>query len=204
MMHFLYTLFIALVNNLDNVGVIIAYSFRGIKISLQKNLWISFITFIISTLSAFFGKALTIFLNKSACSIISMTLLIAMGLWIILEPFIKKEDNDNTSIEKKENNIYGILKDPTNADADNSKDIDFKEATMLGIALSLNNIGCGLSAGMIALNPFFLGFFSALINFLALWAGGYITNYLSKWHLDKKATIFSGILLILIGIKQIL
>jgi len=204
MMHFLYTIFIALVNNLDNVGVIIAYSFRGIKISFQKNLWISLITFVISTLAAFFGKIITIFLNRSVCSIISMILLIAMGLWIILEPFIKKENEVNPSTEKKENNIYGILKDPTNADADNSKDIDFKEATMLGIALSLNNIGCGLSAGMIALNPFFLGLSSALINFLALWAGGYITNYLSKWHLDKKATIFSGILLIIIGIKQVL
>ena len=204
MMHFLYTIFIAMVNNLDNVGVIIAYSFRGIKISLQKNLWISFITLIISTLAAFSGKIITIFLNKSVCSIISMILLIAMGLWIILEPFIKKDNKEDTPVEKKENNIYGILKDPSNADADNSKDIDFKEATMLGIALSINNIGCGLSAGMIALNPLLIGLFSAIFNFLALWAGGFITNLLSRWKLDKKATIFSGILLIIIGIKQIL
>lgn len=204
MMHFLYTIFIALVNNLDNVGVIIAYSFRGIKISLQKNLWISLITLIISTLAAFSGKIITMFLSRHTCSFISMILLICIGLWIIFEPFIKKENKDNIQAEKKENNIYGILKDPANADADNSKDIDFNEATMLGIALSINNIGCGLSAGMIALNPFFIGIFSAIFNFLALRAGSYVTDYLSKWKLDKKATIFSGILLILIGIEQIL
>jgi len=58
-MEFIYTLFIALANNVDNISVRIAYSIRGIK-------------------------------------------------------------------------------KPETADVDNSKDIDFKEATLLGIALSNN------------------------------------------------------------------
>lgn len=134
-----------------------------------------------------------------------MILLVIIGCWIIIEPYFKKEVNseieDNTN---KEKTVYDILKEPENADIDNSKDIDFKEATFLGIALSINNIGGGLSAGMIGLNSLFVGLFSAVISFLALWAGNYITDFLNKWNLGKKATLIAGILLILIGMKQVL
>ena len=204
-MHLLYTLFIALANNLDNISVRIAYSLRGIKISTSKNLWISIITFFISSLAAFSGSILTKFLNNRTSSILSMILLIAIGLWIMLEPYFRKESNDIIEpTVNQECNIYGILKKPESADSDNSKDIDYKEATLLGIALSINNIGGGLSAGMIGLNSFFVGFFSAVISFLALWAGNYITEFFNKWNLGKKANIIAGILLILIGIKQII
>jgi putative sporulation protein YtaF len=122
----------------------------------------------------------------------------------MLEPFFKKENKLTETNDKNDNTIYGILMKPENADADNSKDIDYKEATLLGIALSVNNIGGGLSAGMIGLNSFFVGLFSAIISFLALWAGNYITEFFNRWNLGKKANIIAGIVLILIGIKQVL
>lgn len=204
-MHLIYTIFIALVNNLDNISVRIAYSIRGIKITTPKNLWISVITFFISSLAAFSGNAVSQAFSNKVSSILSMTMLVIIGLWIILEPYFKKENkvkDKESSIQNS--NIYNILKEPETADADNSKDIDFKEATFLGIALSINNVGGSLSAGMIGLNSFFIGFFSAVISFLALWAGNYITEFFNKWNLTKKANIISGVILILIGIKQIL
>ena len=57
---------------------------------------------------------------------------------------------------------------------------------------------------MIGLNSFFVGFFSAVISFLALWAGNYIIDFFNKWNLGKKATILAGVLLIIIGIKQVI
>lgn len=203
-MHTLYTLFIALANNIDNIGVRIAYSIRGIKITTAKNLWISVITFIISSLAAFSGSIVSKLLNKNMASIISMVLLIIIGLWIIIEPYTHKDKTENEDNETENANIYDILVNPEKADKDKSKNIDFKEATFLGIALSINNVGGGLSAGMIGLNSFFVGFFSAVISFLALFAGNYITDFFKRWNLEKRATIFSGLILILIGIKQVL
>lgn len=124
-------------------------------------------------------------------------------MWIILEPYFKKDSDDNTN-EQSQRSLYSILKKPEKADVDDSKDIDFKEATFLGIALSINNIGGGLSAGMIGLNAYFVGLFSALISFLALWIGNYITEFFNKWNLNKKATILAGAILILIGLKQVI
>ena len=82
-MHFLYTIFIALANNLDNISVRIAYSIRGIKIPIMKNLWISLITFIISTIAALSGSIISNFLSRHITSLLSMLLLTAIGLWII-------------------------------------------------------------------------------------------------------------------------
>lgn len=201
-MGLLYTFVIALANNLDNIGVRIAYSIRGIKIPVPKNLWISVITFIISAGASYFGEFTAKYLSRDITSIISMILLVGIGLWIIIEPYIKNKKEEVVA-EKKDFTIKGILRNPENADVDNSIDIDFREATLLGIALSVNNIGGGISAGMIGLPWYFVGVFSAIISFVALWLGNYVTDFFKKWNLESKATIISGLALILLGIYQL-
>jgi putative sporulation protein YtaF len=205
MNQFLYIIFISLANNVDNIGARIAYSIRGIKITIPINIWISVITFIISATAAFSGTLITGFLSRQWSSVISMLLLTGIGLWIIVEPYMKKSGNVlRESREEKGVNILSVLMNPEKADMDNSKHIDFKEATVLGIALSINNIGGGLGAGMIGLNSFWIGFFSAVISFFALWIGNYITDYFTRWNIGNKATVTAGIVLIAIGIEQII
>ena len=204
-MHIIYICMISLANNIDNLGVRIAYSMLGIKINITKNLWISVITFAISFLAAFFGKLITGFLSKQISSEISAVILAAMGLWIILSPYLnKKAVSEASTSDRNSNWISNIWESPEKADIDCSKDIDFKEATLLGIALSINNIGGGLGAGIIGLNSVYVGIVSAIISFLALWVGNYMSAFFEKWNLGNKATTIAGIFMILIGIKQII
>ena len=204
MHHFLYTFFIALTNNFDNIGVRIVYSIRGIRITTPINLWISVITFVISFFAAYSGTLISGMISKELSSLIAMLLLAAIGLWMILEPYLKKEnDCTDNSIEQKKKSACQVLLNPQNADMDNSKHIDFKEATLLGIALSINNVGGGVSAGMIGLNSFWVGFLSAVLSFIALWAGNYVAEFFIKWNIANKATVVAGLLLIAIGIEQI-
>lgn len=137
-----------------------------------------------------------------------MILLTAIGLWMILEPYIRRQkdnsDNGDTHIRQEERpGIMQVLSEPEKADMDKSMHIDFKEATILGIALSINNIGGGLSAGMIGINALAMGLLSALVNFIALWAGNYIAEFFIKWNLHKKAAFVGGLILIGIGIEQL-
>ncbi len=201
----LYIMIIALVNNLDNIGARIAYSIRGIKINIPINLWIAVITFIISGFAAFSGTLITGVLSKQWASVISMLLLTAIGLWIIVEPYMKRSSSFLKAFQQESGaSIWHIMMKPEKADKDDSKHLDFKEATVLGIALSINNIGGGLGAGMIGLNSFWVGFFSAVISFLALWGGNYITDYFTRWNIGNKATVIAGLVLIAIGLEQIL
>jgi putative sporulation protein YtaF len=203
--NFLYTFFIALTNNLDNIGVRIAYSVRGITITPLINLWVSVITFVISFLSAFSGSILSEYLSRQLCSIVAMMLLTSIGLWMIWETYQNK-NNDPIQAEDQGNkkNVIHILMNPLHADMDNSKHIDFKEATLLGIGLSVNNVGGALSAGMIGLNSFWVGLLSALLSYIALWAGNYIAALFIKWRITHRAAFAGGFVLIAIGIDQLL
>jgi putative sporulation protein YtaF len=145
------------------------------------------------------------FLSKQVASIIAMLLLTMIGLWMIVEPYAAKTRDSAGDSEKEEGkSIFRIMMKPEYADKDHSKHIDFKEATLLGVALSINNVGGGLSAGMIGLSPFWVGLLSAVLNFLALWAGNYIAAIFTAWNLSQKATVVAGIILIAIGIEQII
>ena len=144
-------------------------------------------------------------MSKQLSSLIAMLLLAAIGSWMILEPYLKRDNNcTGEVVQGKKKSARHVLLNPHNADMDNSKHIDFKEATLLGIALSINNVGGGVSAGIIGLNSFWVGFLSAVLSFLALWAGNYIAEFFIKWNLSQKATVVAGTILIAIGIEQII
>ena len=93
MYHVLYTFLIALTNNFDNIGVRIAYSIRGIRISTLINLWISVITFVISFFAAYSGTVISGLISKGLSSLIAMSILTAVGLWMIFEPYLKKSND---------------------------------------------------------------------------------------------------------------
>lgn len=193
-----YTVLIALANSIDSLGAWIAFSLKGIKITLQLNLWISFVTFVISSASAWAGGLLLGVLDERLCAWISMAVFVAMGAWFLLEPFMKRRKR-----AREGSVIIGILEHPEEADLNGSNDIDFKEATLLGIALSINNVCGSFSAGMIGLDPWLVSLFSAVISFGALWVGKWISLLFAKHRLGDKAAVVSGVILILVGIKQI-
>jgi putative sporulation protein YtaF len=201
MHHFLYAFAIALANNVDNIGARIAYSIGGVKISLPINLWITAITFVISFFAAFLGAKLTGSLGAQFASLIAMVILVALGLWMIIDSLLKAK-RSRSSARGNSKNILGVLLNPEKADRDHSKHIDFKEGTLLGIALSINNIGGGLCAGMMGLNAVFVAFLSAALSFVALWAGNHLAELFIKWKIADKATVVGGVILIAIGIEQ--
>jgi putative sporulation protein YtaF len=127
---------------------------------------------------------------------------------MILEQYVKNEDDGEEIVKKQcragKASVLEVFSEPEKADVDGSKHIDFREATILGLALSINNVGGGLSAGMIGLNAIMIGLLSAVINFVALWSGNYIAAFFTRWNLNKKATFAAGILLIALGIRQII
>lgn len=195
MQNILYAFFIALVNNLDNISVRMAYGLKGIKIDLNMNLFISAITFIVSTLTAYFGSSLSTIISPLICNIFTMLIFVILGLGFILGPYIK---------HKEANKLVDIISNPDEADLNKNKKIDLKEAMFLGIALNINNIGGSFSAGMLSLNPYTIGLLSAIFSFLALWLGGYLEHVFKKAMDNKKATWIIGFILIIIGIKQLL
>jgi putative sporulation protein YtaF len=198
----LFGLLIALTNNVDNLGARIAYSIHGTVVSASVNLWIAVITFVISTGAALLGATAVGSFGTEAASIVAMMLLCGLGV-LMINQARQKPWHDQAPPQKDAASLWNVLLRPHHADIDASKHIDFKEGTVLGIALSINNIGGGLSAGVIGVPPVLVGLLSALLSFLALWAGNYVAEFFVKRGIANKANIAGGILLILIGVKQV-
>ena len=95
------------------------------------------------------------------------------------------------------------MDDPQLADLDSSRDIDLREAGLLGVALSLNNIGGGVSAGMIHITPFAMASWSVFFNVICLVGGHLFGSRLSGTRIGSHAQALSGALMILVGLYEL-
>jgi putative sporulation protein YtaF len=203
MRYLLYACAIALANNVDNVAARIAFSLRGVRIGVLVNLWVSAITFAITASAAFFGGGVAASVGRQVAPLIAMVLLVCLGGWMIIEPHLKSRRTGHLPGEDAKS-VGEVLLDPQRADLADAKHIDFKEATLIGIGLSINNVGGGLSAGMMKVDPVLVGLLSAVFSFIALWAGNHLSDVLVRYKLADKAAIGGGLILIAIGAEQVL
>jgi len=192
-------LLIALTNNLDTLGVRLAYAAQGIRVSAGINLWMTWIGFAVSALAARAGAVLPAVLPAQGARLLSTALLVLTGLWLMLEPHLPKKKKER----RRSPRLLEVLADPLTADRDRSQHIDFKEATVLGAALSLNNAGGGVTAGVLGIHWLLMGLLTACISWLIFWAGNQWTDYLAQTPWRTRAPWAAGLLLILLGMKQL-
>lgn len=186
------SLLFALSCNADNFIVGISYGLKEIKIGWISNLIISLITMIGTILSMTLSKIVVNYIPTNIANIIGGIMLILLGIWTIIKPLL--------------NNIQPIkiLEKPESADKDKSLHIDSKEAVALALALSINNVGLGIGASITGLNIVLTAAFTFIFS-MGLIVAGYIfgSYYLSKLF-NKRTTIASGLLIIILGILEIL
>ncbi|MEF2967611.1 sporulation membrane protein YtaF [Paenibacillus sp. M1] len=192
---------IGLASNLDNAGVGIAYGVRKIHIPWYSNLAIALISFLATLLSGWFGTWIALWVHPWVGQWIGTIVIVAVGVWVLIQPYVEKKTvppEDDPSI------LTRLLRNPEEADADSSNSLSLGESLLLGIALAMNALAGGFNAGITHLNIFYtslsVGVFSYIL--LALCAG--FGEKFAAEKLGNRATVISGLLLILIGLHQIL
>jgi putative sporulation protein YtaF len=192
---------IGIASNLDNAGVGVAYGVRKIHISWFPNFIIAFISFIATLLAGLFGKWVTLWITPLMGNLIGTIVIISIGIWVLCQPFIDKKSHQQKS---KRNVITRILRDPEEADIDQSKTIGYGESILLGIALAMNALAGGFDAGVTNLSVLATSISVGLFSFLLLGLCTYIGEKYAAEKLGKQATVVAGILLILVGIHQMI
>lgn len=177
---FINTFILAISSSIDSLGIGITYGLRKTKLYKIDKFILFVISFIMTLISGFIGNILKNILSTSICDFLGSFILICMGLFIIIQTNEKE----------------------LSFDLDNSNDINYKEAILLGLALSLDSLCIGIGAATIGINIYVFSFFTAILQYLFLSLGNFLGIHLVNFKFVPQSiwTKISGILLICIGL----
>ena len=176
-------LILAISSSMDSLGIGITYGLRRTQLKKWDKLILFCISIIVTLFSISIGKFLKNIFNENILKLTGSLILLFMGLFIIL---------------KNDKNEYTF-------DFDNSNDIDYKEALLLGLALSLDSFCIGIGAYALGTNILIFSILVALLQYLFLSIGNFLGIHLSslKNVSQNLWTKISGIILIIISISKL-
>lgn len=213
MSEYLSLLVLSIAIGLDGVSVGLAYGLRKTKIPVLSLFVIGLCSFIVvfSVMSA--GITILEWLSPPTSQKIGASVLIFIGvitLWRTLttrsqghQP-IKPENKEEKPISQIK--VFGIiiqiLRDPSYADSDRSGHITGWEAVLLGLALSLDAFGAGMSFALLGYPPLFTSALVAVTSSLLLFTGTVIGERCEKMKWFRSLTWLPPVLLICIGLLK--
>ncbi len=210
-MDFFSVVLLALSSNLDNLGVGISYGMRKVRIPWQSNLLIAFITSLGTLISMTFGSLVSYAMDPAVASTVGAFIIMGAGVWVIFldryQGSMGRERSCPVSVYDVPQSIariFSFLKEPLRADLDASGTISLYEGTLLGLALTINNVSSGIGAGMAGVNIAATTLLVLMLSFIMLSGGAVLgSSYAARW-LGDKAGLVGGLLLIMIGIFECL
>lgn len=203
-------IFLVFAASIDNLGVGIAFGMRKVNISIKANLVIAILSFFVTWLAATLGDKIKDYLNVEIAESIGAIIIIAVGLWVFLQLLFEtyKTKTPLDSLQLFTTRTYigpnEIIRKPELADIDSSRDIDYWEAMILGIALSINAVACGLDVGLLGLSTFSVAAIVAIFSYITIAVGAFLGQKYSTELMGNKATLLSGVLMIVIGVHQLI
>lgn len=208
--HLLTLLILGFAVSLDSFSVGLTYGIRRVSIPLKSIIVIAICTFAVLLLAMGIGTGIEAFLSAKAAEILGGCILIAIGIWLLIQFFTagKKEGKPEKEILvdfeiKSLGIIIKVLRKPMVADLDQSGTIKGIEAFILGFALSIDSFGAGIGAALIDLPPVLCALFISVASALFLIAGIKIGEFFRNISWIGKITFLPGVLLILIGILKL-
>ncbi|AWX53967.1 sporulation membrane protein YtaF [Brevibacillus brevis] len=219
-------LLVSLAISMDSVSVGLTYGLRNMRMPFLSLVVVSGCSFAVVYGVMLVGSSLTEWLTPEIGKYIGAAVLILMGLftlWRLIATRSGTEAQESTAAsnaivaaEKQEEQepivllsqfrIFGvmiqILKDPSKADADRSGHIMGWEAVMLGLALSLDAFGAGISLTFLGYSPLLVALCIAVMSALLLVVGIALGRRAGKSSWLTRLTWLPPILLICIGVAK--
>ena len=177
------TFILGISSSMDSLGIGITYGLKRMKLKKWDKLLLFCISIFVTLISVLIGNILKNIFSEFFFKILGISILIIMGFVIIA----KNNYNECTF------------------DLDNSNDIDYKEAMLLGFALSLDSFCIGVGAFALGINMFLFALIVACLQYLFLTIGNLLGIHLSNLK-NIPQNIWpkiSGIILILIGFLKL-
>ncbi|WP_279146891.1 manganese efflux pump MntP family protein [Photobacterium carnosum] len=180
-MSFLLALIFSLSSNLDNFVIGLSYGVKNERIPLTANGIIAFITALITFISMLGGKLVTQLIPNYVSNELGSVIFILMGGWFIGSDLLKKQQ------QQKQHTV-----------------LNFKGAVMLGLLLSINNIGVGILGSITHLDITLVVTLTFITGMFLTYAGNHIGHSTIGNIVGKYNDLISGSLLIMLGMLSLL
>jgi putative sporulation protein YtaF len=198
--------------SMDALGIGISYGIRGIKTPWRARLIICLISMLFTGAAVGLGSVLLMLISPQAARLLGAGMLVALGLFIIFQSFMEK-NKDEPKQPKKGDKIASIalkslgvtitiMRNPAECDFDESKHIDAFEAVYLGVALSIDSFGAGISSAVSGLSSMLVPLAAGLCQILFLCAGDLFGRKLRMFRRvnSQVFVVISGVLLIVLAV----
>ena len=178
---------LALSASIDALSLGITYGIKKTKMSKTGNVIIFTIVLVCSTIAILVGHFLSLLFSPTFSVLLGSSLLILLGLYNIYK-------------SQKESNAF------INFDVDNSNYIDNREATAIALAVAVDASCVSMGAGIIGYISFILPVFMAVFHTFFVNCGNFVAkSVVERLNVPSNVlSIFSGILLVLIGTFRII
>lgn len=173
----------------DSLIIGFNYGLKKVRINDISNLYISLVTCLGTFLAMNMGKILGTLLVAEKANMIGGMVLIFLGMFMLKTTFFPKK-----------NKIQDLTEDPSIVDEDKSLVIELKEALLIGLVLSINNIGMGIGAGIAGMPVFITPLICGIASFIFIKIGSSLGNLLPKGKLSKYLEIISAVFVLILGI----
>lgn len=200
---FLSALLFSISSNLDNLVVGIAYGIKNINVKITANLLIAIITSTGTFLSMSLGLYISKFLPHYMSNYLGSGVIIILGVYFVIQSMIKLINN-TSSKELALKNVNDMIEYAKKSDADDSGDISIKEALLVALGLTFNNLGTGVAASITGVSIQFTVILTFILSMLTIIIGETIGNHVFGKVLGRYSPLFSGILLIILGVFEFL
>jgi len=195
--------FFAISSSSDNFIIGLSYAAKKISINSFINLTVAFISCVGTIAAMIFGKILLRFISTEYTNMLGSIILVLIGLYMLLSAFKKMILNKKQAASKHHLNAYNeVLSHPEVVDKNNSQTIEFKEAIILGVILSINNIGLGIGASLSNLNIYITSLTSFFFSLIFIKLGYYFGEMVSSSKLSEYSEIISACIILLLGLYE--
>ncbi|KAF0993684.1 sporulation membrane protein YtaF [Geobacillus sp. TFV-3] len=194
--------------SMDSLSVGITYGMGGVRFSFFSLALIASMSGAVVFASMNIGRLLALVLPLHVEKGIASFILIALGVWAMYNVY--KPKRQETPMEFNEtgetigfSGAVQVLKRPELGDLDRSGTISQKEALLIGIALSMDSFGAGISSSLLHFPPLSFALLVGVFNLVFIRLGLSFGYMVSKTGIMKKATMLPGIVLIALGLIKL-
>ena len=175
--------------SMDALGIGISYGLRKVQVATLPKVIISLISLIFTALAIGIGNVIALILPEQLAKLIGSAMLVILGVVVIIQAL----GGNSTSENKKKPTpktwswtikslgvTIKITRAPIANDIDKAPAINVKESLYLGVALSIDSFGAGISSAVAGVNnilvPALVGICQFIFLSLGLYCGSKLTT----------------------------